>query len=100
MIRPDGCACSEGSQEAGEMEHQEHCEVLCRECQVLHPGKNNLMFLYCFGADQLESSLAEKFPGVLVGAKFTVSSGVPLQQGRPTAYWDSLEECCQHYDGG
>lgn len=60
------------------------------KCQVLHLGKNNPMFLYSFGADRLKSSLAEKFPGVLVGAKFPMSSGVPLQQGRPTAYCDSL----------
>lgn len=56
------------------------------KCQVLHLGKNNPMFLYSFGADRLKSSLA----GVLVGAKFPMSSGVPLQQGRPTAYCDSL----------
>lgn len=58
------------------------------KCQV-HLGKKNPMFLYSFGADQLKSSLAEKCPGVLVGAKFTASR-VPLQQRRPTAYWDSL----------
>ncbi|RMC22424.1 hypothetical protein DUI87_00738 [Hirundo rustica rustica] len=43
------------------------------KCQVLHLGKKSPMFLYSFGIDQLKSSMAEKCPGVLVGAKFTVS---------------------------
>lgn len=41
------------------------------KCQVLHLGKKNPIFLYSFGADQLKSSLADKCPGVLVGAEFT-----------------------------
>lgn len=42
-----------------------------------------LLFLYSF--DRLKSTLAEKCPGVVVGAEFTVSR-VPLQQRRPTAF--------------
>lgn len=48
------------------------------------------MHLYSLGADHLESSSAEKFLGVLVDTKFTVSSNVPLQQRGPTAYWIAL----------
>lgn len=33
---------------------------------------------------------AEKFLGVLVDTKFTVSSNVPLQERGPTAYWIAL----------
>lgn len=60
------------------------------KCQVLHLGKSSPMHLYSLGADQLESSSAEKFVGVLVDTKFTVSSNVPLQQRGPTAYWIAL----------
>lgn len=52
-------------------------------------GKCQVLLLYSFGVDQLKSSLAKKCLGDLVGAEFTVNR-VPLQQRRPTTYWDSL----------
>ncbi|KAK4811344.1 LOW QUALITY PROTEIN: hypothetical protein QYF61_027573, partial [Mycteria americana] len=41
--------------------------------QFLHLGKNNPMHQYMLGADQLESSLAEKALGVLLLSKLTMS---------------------------
>lgn len=41
--------------------------------QILHLGKNSLMYLYRLGADCLGSNLTERDLGVLVDSKLNVS---------------------------
>ncbi|KAK4810524.1 hypothetical protein QYF61_004487 [Mycteria americana] len=48
------------------------------KCKVLHLGRNSPMHHYMLGATQLESSLAEKALGVLVGTKLTMSQQCAL----------------------
>ena len=48
------------------------------KCKALHPGRNNPTHRDMLGAAQLESSLAEKTPGVLVDTRLTVSQQCAL----------------------
>ncbi|GAB0175865.1 mitochondrial enolase superfamily member 1 [Grus japonensis] len=43
------------------------------KCKILHLERNSLMHQYMLGATHLESSLAEKDPGLLVNTKLNMS---------------------------
>ena len=43
------------------------------KCKVLHMGRNNPMYQHKLGVNWVQSSLAEKNLGVLVGEKLTMS---------------------------
>ncbi|PKU39972.1 rna-directed dna polymerase from mobile element jockey- hypothetical protein [Limosa lapponica baueri] len=67
--------------------------------KVLHLGRKNPMHQYMLGAAQLESSLAEKDPGVLMDTKLNISQCVPLLLRRLMISWAALDKNFQQVEG-
>lgn len=84
------CCHPEGPQQVREVGQQKLIESHEENCRALPLERNSPRHQAVLGAAQLESSLAEKGLGVLVGTNWTWASNVPLLQRRLMASWAAL----------
>ncbi|PKU31221.1 rna-directed dna polymerase from mobile element jockey-like [Limosa lapponica baueri] len=80
---PEGCAAIQRDFNRLEKWADENLLKFNKKCKVLHLVRNNPMHQYMLGATQLESSLAEKFLGVLVDTKLNMSQQGALAAKTP-----------------